>query len=354
MEKTLQEKFDILEKRYQQLQEIILNNDILADPLRLSQYAKEFDSIKDKRELFLKLIDLEKQMNELELIFNEKHEPEFITLAKEEYENLKKIYRETEEKICLILKQESQKDSAKDIIMEIRAGTGGLEASLFVNDLYRMYTKYANYKNWKVEFISAHPTSLGGFKEVIFGISGRDAWQRLKFESGVHRVQRIPETEAGGRVHTSTATVAVLPEPTDVEVTIEAKDLRIDVFRSSGPGGQSVNTTDSAVRITHLPTGIIVTCQDERSQLKNKNKAMRVLRARLLELKKDQQQEELSQTRKSQIGRAQRSEKIRTYNFPDRRVTDHRAGITIHRLEEIMEGNLDLLIDELLKKEENE
>jgi len=352
MEKSLRNKLEELEQRYLELQNLLTQKEVLEDPSRLGQYAKEFDELKEKLTLFCELKEIEKQIKELELILKEKHEAEFLKLAQEEYESLKTKHNELENKITEFFDKE-EKEVDKDIIMEIRQGTGGLEASLFAADLYRMYTKYADRKNWKIEFISSHPTELGGFKEIIFGIKGKGAYNRLKFESGVHRVQRIPTTEAGGRIHTSTATVAVLKEPDPIEIKIDPKDLRIDVFRSSGPGGQSVNTADSAVRITHLPTGIVVTCQDERSQLKNKNKAMRVLRARLLEIKTKEQVDKLSSTRKAQIGSGERSEKIRTYNFPDRRVTDHRIGLTVYRLEEIMQGNLDLIIEPLLQQEKN-
>jgi peptide chain release factor 1 len=352
MEKSLRNKLEELEQRYLELQNLLTQKEVLEDPSRLGQYAKEFDELKEKLTLFCELKEIEKQIKELELILKEKHEAEFLKLAQEEYESLKTKHNELENKITEFFDKE-EKEVDKDIIMEIRQGTGGLEASLFAADLYRMYTKYADRKNWKIEFISSHPTELGGFKEIIFGIKGKGAYNRLRFESGVHRVQRIPTTETGGRIHTSTATVAVLKEPDTIEIEIDPKDLRIDVFRSSGPGGQSVNTTDSAVRITHLPSGIVVTCQDERSQLKNKNKAMRVLRARLLEIKTKEQVDKLSSTRKAQIGSGERSEKIRTYNFPDRRVTDHRIGLTVYRLEEIMEGNLDLIIEPLLQQEKN-
>jgi peptide chain release factor 1 len=352
MEKTLKNKLEELEQRYLELQNLLTQKEVLEDPLRLGQYAKEFDDLKEKLTFFHKLKEIEKQIEELEPILKEKHEAEFLKLAQEEYERLKTKHNELENKIIEFFNKEEDKID-KSIIMEIRQGTGGLEASLFAADLYRMYTKYADRKNWEIELISSHPTELGGFKEIIFGIKGKGAYNRLRFESGVHRVQRIPITETGGRIHTSTATVAVLIEPDPIEVEIDPKDLRIDVFRSSGPGGQSVNTTDSAVRITHLPTGIVVTCQDERSQLKNKNKAMRVLRARLLEIKTKEQIDKLSSTRKAQIGTAERSEKIRTYNFPDGRITDHRIGLTVYRLEEIMEGNLDLIIEPLLQKEKN-
>ena len=353
MEEKVRHKLEELEQRYLELQNLLTQKEVLEDPLRLSQYAKEFDEIKEKLTNFQELKETEKQIKELETILKEKHDSEFLKLAQEEHNRLKVKYNELEEKIVKFFNKEETEYN--DIIMEIRQGTGGLEASLFAGDLYRMYTKYANAKGWQVEFISCHPTELGGFKEIIFGIKGKGVYNRLKFESGVHRVQRIPTTEAGGRIHTSTATVAVLKEPDPIEIEIDPKDLRIDVFRSSGPGGQSVNTTDSAVRITHLPTGIVVTCQDERSQLKNKNKAMRVLRARLLDIKIKEQMSKMSSVRKAQIGAGERSEKIRTYNFPDHRVTDHRIGLTLHRLDEIMEGNLDLIIDELLKKsKENE
>jgi peptide chain release factor 1 len=242
-------------------------------------------------------------------------------------------------------------DLNKNCMVEIRAGTGGQEAGLFAGDLYRMYTKYAAAKNWIVELMDINQTDLGGLKEVVFSVIGRDAYKRLKFESGVHRVQRVPETEASGRIHTSAATVAVLFEPEEGALVIDSKDLKIDVYRAGGHGGQHVNTTDSAVRITHMPTGLVVTCQDERSQLKNKIKAMRVLRTRLSDELERRRHSERSEQRKSQVGSGDRSEKIRTYNFPDRRVTDHRIGFTSHRLEAILEGSLDELTDALLKAE---
>jgi len=235
--------------------------------------------------------------------------------------------------------------------VEIRAGTGGAEASLFAADLYRMYTRFSARKSWSVEPLSSSPTEVGGFKEVVFGIDGDRVFRWLKFERGVHRVQRVPETEASGRIHTSTVTVAVLPQAEEVELQVDPKDLRIDVFRSSGPGGQSVNTTDSAVRITHVPTGLVVSCQDERSQLKNKSKALKVLRARLLEKKQEEQTAHRTQERRSQIGTGDRSEKIRTYNFPDRRITDHRIGFTSHQLEAVLNGELEELLEPLLEAE---
>jgi peptide chain release factor 1 len=352
MEKKIKNKLEELNQRYTELQNLLTQKEVLEDKIRLSQYAKEFNELKERLSLFFKLKEIEKQLNELEVILKEKHEPEFLNLAQEEYRRLKEEYQKLDKEIEEDFNKKEDKELDKPLIMEIRAGTGGEEAALFASDLYRMYTKYASRKNWDVEFISSHPTDLGGFKEVIFAIKGKDAYKRLRFESGVHRVQRIPVTETSGRIHTSTATVAVLEEPDELELVIDPKDLRIDVFRSSGPGGQSVNTTDSAVRITHIPSGIVVTCQDERSQLKNKIKAMRVLRARLLELKRKEQIEKISKERKSQIGTGERSEKIRTYNFPDRRVTDHRIDLTVYRLEEIMDGELDLIIEPILEKTE--
>jgi peptide chain release factor 1 len=292
-------------------------------------------------------LKLAKDLKEIEKVLGEKgHDREFLILAGEEKEKLAARLKECASRMEEFL-FEKESGADRNIIMEIRAGTGGLEAGLFAADLLRMYSKYAAKKGWKVEPIDASVTEKGGYKEVIFAISGPGAFGRLKLESGTHRVQRVPETEASGRIHTSAATVAVLPEAEDVDLEIRDEDLRIDVFRAGGKGGQGVNRTDSAVRITHLPTGMVVTCQDERSQLKNKGKALKVLRARLLDARQREQHKNIAQARREQVGSGDRSEKIRTYNFPDRRVTDHRIGLTVHNLEKVLEGELDEIIDAL-------
>jgi peptide chain release factor 1 len=291
------------------------------------------------------------EISGLEAVLSEKHEKDFLDLAKKELRDELQKKAGLEEGLERVLRGED-KDLNKDIIVEIRPGTGGMEAGLFAADLYRMYTKYAARRGWSIEPMSVQDTELGGLKEVTFSVKGKDAYKRLKFESGVHRVQRVPTTESQGRIHTSTATVAVLIEPEDVEFAIEPKDLRIDTYRSSGPGGQHMQKTDSAVRITHIPTGVAVACQDERSQLKNKNKAMRILRAKLMDKKQEEDAKRVTEARRTQIGTGDRSEKIRTYNFPDRRVTDHRINVTLHQLENILEGDLDEMSDALINAEE--
>jgi peptide chain release factor 1 len=274
-------------------------------------------------------------------------DPEIRALAEEELQTLEAKRERIEADLIDLLRPRDPNDD-RNVIVEIRAGTGGDEASLFAGDLLRMYLRYAEARRWKAEMLSTSETDVGGFKEVIFELAGRGAYSRLKFESGVHRVQRVPVTEAGGRIHTSTATVAVLPEAEEVDVQIADEDLRVDVFRSQGHGGQSVNTTDSAVRITHLPTGMVVTCQDEKSQLKNKAKALAVLRSRLYQQQQQQQHEQVAEMRRSQVGTGERAEKIRTYNFRENRVTDHRIGLTLKSLTAVMEGDLDALIDPLV------
>jgi peptide chain release factor 1 len=309
----------------------------------LSKEQSELEPIVTKFREYKKIV---KEIEELEEILKS-GDADLKEIAEDELQNLKKIKPRIEQELKILLLPKDPRDE-KNVILEIRAGTGGEEAALFAADLFRMYSKYAESKGWKVEIIESHPTGLGGFKEIIANISGRGAFSKLKYESGVHRVQRIPVTEASGRIHTSTATVAVLPEAEDVDIKIEEKDLRIDTFCSSGPGGQSVNTAYSAVRIVHVPTGIIVQCQDERSQIKNREKAMKVLRARLLEMERQKKEAERASERKQQVGTGERSERIRTYNFPQNRITDHRIGLTLYKLDQILDGNLDEMIDSLI------
>jgi len=337
-----------LESRYQELEELLASPKIISDRERSKRVAKELSGLKEPVSLFREYKKFCIEFAELEAVLKEKHDKDFFELAKKELQDLELKKRQLEEKIKAALEEED-KDEGRDVIVEVRQGTGGDEAGLFAADLYRMYTMYAVKKSWVVESMTVNTNEAGGFKEVSFSVKGKDAYKRLRFESGVHRVQRVPETEAQGRIHTSTASVAVLVEPEEVDLVIEPKDLRIDTYRSSGPGGQHMQKTDSAVRITHIPTGIAVACQDERSQLKNKLKAMRILRAKLLDKKREEAIKKLSQARKSQIGTGDRSEKIRTYNFPDRRITDHRINFTAHNLEAVLEGDLDELSDALIK-----
>lgn len=345
------DKLTQIEKRYQELEHLFASGEVISNQEQYNKYAKELSGLKDLVSLFREYKRLLKEIEDLEIVLRERHDKEFLELAKKEREHLRQKEIDIKKKLEEALKGQDKEEN-KNVIVEIRQGTGGLEAGLFAADLYRMYTKYTARKGWFIELLSFHPTELGGFKEIVFSVKGKDAYRRLKFESGVHRVQRIPTTEAQGRIHTSTATVAVLIEPEELDLVIEPKDLRIDTYRSSGPGGQHMQKSDSAVRITHLHTGIVVACQDERSQLKNKNKAMRILRARFLDMKKQEEFKKRSLERKSQIGSGDRSEKIRTYNFPDRRVTDHRINLTLHKLEAILEGDLDELSDALIKTSE--
>lgn len=339
--------FEEKKRRYDRLHELLADPKVIANTSEYQGYAKELAGLTPLVQGYNEHIKLSKDLKDMEKVLAEKtHDKEFLVLAEDEKHRLKAALENSKHRLEeLLLEKETGND--KDIILEIRAGTGGLEASLFAADLLRMYSKYAAKNGWKVELIDSSTTEKGGYKEVICAISGEGVYGKMKFESGTHRVQRVPDTEASGRIHTSAATVAVLPEAEDVEIDIKPEQLRVDVFRSGGAGGQGVNRTDSAVRLTHLPTGMVVTCQDERSQLKNKAKAMRVLRARLFDMKKTAQDSKIAQSRKAQVGSGDRSEKIRTYNFPDRRITDHRIGFTVHNLEEVLEGELDEIIDAL-------
>ena len=313
---------------------------------KFAEKSKEYSDLNEIIELAKRYISFEKEKNDLEKIIEEKNnDNEFKVMAKNELEELKKkhVLDEKQLKLFLLPKDEADK---KNAIIEIRAGTGGLEASLFASDLFKMYEKVCHKKKWKLELISISKSDAGGLKEVIALIKGQNIYSTLKYESGVHRVQRVPDTETQGRVHTSAATVAVLPEAEEVDVKIEEKDLRIDVFRSSGPGGQSVNTTDSAVRITHIPTGIVVSQQDEKSQIRNKEKGLKILRSRIYELERQKKEDERSKDRKSKIGTGDRSERIRTYNFPQGRITDHRINLTLHKLQEFLEGEI---FDEMIE-----
>jgi peptide chain release factor 1 len=339
-------KLEELSRRYGELDIELSKPEVLSDPDRLKKAAKEKADLDDVMKVYRRLSDVTEEITELEEIIKEGSDPELVELAREDLPQLKERQAGLEKELALLLVPKDPNDS-KNTFLEIRAGTGGEEAGLFAADLLRAYCRYAEARGWTVEIMSTSLGAAGGIKEVIALIHGRGAYSRLKYERGVHRVQRIPVTESQGRIHTSAVTVAVLPEADDVDVTIDPKDLKVDVYRSSGPGGQSVNTTDSAVRITHLPTNIVVTCQDEKSQHKNKAKALKILKARLLSRMEEEQRSEISKERKSQVGSGDRSERIRTYNFPQNRVTDHRIGLTLYRLEGILEGRLDEIIDTL-------
>ena len=337
------QSIDKILERYDELSSLLSDPSVMADNKRFRQLAKEQSEIAPIVEKAAEADDLRKKIDEDEEILKGEDE-ELKTLAEEEIRELNESLRPLEEEIRELLLPKDP-DDIKDAVLEIRAGTGGDEAAMFAADLYRMYTKYFDRKGWKYEILSSSPTNIGGFKEVILSVAADDSYGDLKFESGVHRVQRVPVTETSGRIHTSAASVAVLPAADEVDVEINMNDLKIDVYRSTGPGGQSVNTTDSAVRITHLPSGLVVSCQDEKSQHKNKAKALKVLRARLLEQMKEEQQSEIAAERRLMIGTGDRSAKVRTYNYPQNRVTDHRINLTLYSLDEIVNGDLDELIE---------
>ena len=347
------EKLAVIEARYEELNELMADPEVATDPGRVREYAQEQADLDELVQKFRRHKAVDESLQETIAMLKEDLDEEMKDMVTDEIAELEEQSAEFLEELKFMLLPQDANDN-KNVIVEIRAGTGGDEAALFAADLARMYVRYAESHKWKTSIISQNEIGIGGYKEIIFEVKGHGAYSRLKYESGVHRVQRVPTTESSGRIHTSTATVAVLPEVDDIEIEVDPNELRIDVYRATGHGGQSVNTTDSAVRITHLPTGLVVSCQDERSQLQNRIRAMSVLRARLYAAEEERQRNEITENRRSQVGTGERSEKVRTYNFPQNRVTDHRVGLTSHRLEAILEGDLDTFIDELATTDQAE
>ncbi|GMR63757.1 peptide chain release factor 1 [Bacillus sp. MN7755] len=345
------DRLQAVEDRYEKLNELLSDPEIISDTNKLREYSKEQSDIQDTVEVYREYKDVREQLKDAKAMLEDKLDAEMRDMVKEEVSELEAQEKTLSERLKILLVPKDPNDD-KNVIVEVRGAAGGDEAALFAGDLYRMYSRYAEVQGWKTEIIEASYTELGGYKEIIFMINGKGAFAKLKFENGAHRVQRVPETESGGRIHTSTATVAVLPEAEEVEIDIHEKDVRVDTFASSGPGGQSVNTTMSAVRLTHLPTGVVVSCQDEKSQIKNKEKAMKVLRARVYDKFRQEAQAEYDQNRKQAVGTGDRSERIRTYNFPQNRVTDHRIGLTIQKLDQILQGKLDDFINALVMEDQ--
>jgi len=347
------EKLELIQRRYDELSQLLAQVEVATDRRRLQELSKERAGLEDIVSMYQEYKAKDKELGELEALLNARGEAEMATLVKEEVSKLKEQQGELLGKLKLALVPKDPNDD-RDVIVEIRAGAGGEEASLFVGDLFRMYSRYAQTKGWQAEVIDSNQSERGGFKELIIEIKGKGAFSRFKHERGVHRVQRVPATEASGRIHTSTTTVAVLPEAEEIELNISPDDLKMEFFHARGAGGQNVNKVSSAVRLTHLPTGIMASCQDERSQVRNRMKAMAVLRARLLDMKERKQSESIDKERRMQVGSGQRAEKIRTYNFPQNRVTDHRVNLSFHNLQQILDGELDEIIEALISKEQVE
>ncbi|MCM3610318.1 peptide chain release factor 1 [Planococcus sp. MERTA32b] len=346
------DRLQAVEDRYDRLNELLSDPEIVSDTNKLREYSKEQSDLQETVEAYREYKDLNAQLADAKAMFDDKMDADMREMVKEEVNELEEKVEAIEERLHILLIPKDPNDD-KNVIMEVRGAAGGDEAALFAGDLYRMYSRFAESKGWKVTIMDSSATGLGGFKEIVFMISGKGAYSKMKFENGAHRVQRVPETESGGRIHTSTATVACLPEVEEVEVEIHDNDIRVDTYASSGAGGQSVNTTMSAVRLTHIPTNTVVTCQDEKSQIKNKASAMKVLRARVYDKFQQEAQAEYDAVRKSAVGTGDRSERIRTYNYPQNRVTDHRIGLTIQKLDQILQGKMDELIDALIVEEQS-
>ncbi|WP_270180393.1 peptide chain release factor 1 [Alkalihalobacillus sp. CinArs1] len=345
------ERLEAVEERYDKLNGLLSDPEVISDTQKLREYSKEQSSLEETVQVYREYKEVLQGIKDAKAMLEDEKDPEMREMVKAELAELTPQEEELAERLRILLLPKDPNDD-KNVIIEVRGAAGGDEAALFAGDLYRMYSRYAEAQGWKSEVIEASYTELGGFKEIIFMVNGEGAYSKMKYENGAHRVQRVPSTESGGRIHTSTATVAVLPEAEEVEVDIHEKDIRVDTFTSSGPGGQSVNTTMSAVRLTHEPTGVVVSCQDEKSQIKNKEKAMKVLRARVYDKFQQEAQKEYDENRKSAVGTGDRSERIRTYNFPQNRVTDHRINLTIQKLDQILQGKMDEFIDALITEEQ--
>lgn len=346
-------KLEEIKQKYEELGRDLSTPEIISDQKMFQKMMKKHSTMEEVVNKYIRYKELAQSISELKEIIKDDSDEEMVDMASEELAQAEKDLITTEEELKILLIPKDPNDD-KSVIVEIRGGAGGDEAALFAGDLFRMYSRYGETKNWKIDIMDSHESDLGGYKEIVFSIDGYGAYSKLKYESGVHRVQRIPSTESGGRIHTSTVTVAVLPEAEEVDIDLDPNDVRVDLFCSSGPGGQSVNTTKSAVRLTHVPTGIVVSCQDEKSQIKNKDKAMKVLRAKLYDKALEEETAKMASERKSQVGTGDRSERIRTYNYPQNRITDHRIGLTLHKLEAMLEGDLEEMINAIITTKQAE